>query len=308
MRAILDIALPFFAIVFIGFAARRARLLDDAAVAGLNTFVLYIALPPLLFAKVATAPLDRLFDPRWFAAFYGVGLTLFAVVFLGSRAAGAEPSRAAFQALASVWTNSGYMGIPLLLTAFGDRAAIPAVLALVFDNLITAPLTLAILEGRSGGNLRRTASQVLRGLSRHPLILAVVPGFLLALSGLELPRPLFAFTELAGAAAAPAALVALGASLVGVPLREAGREVVLLTLVKLLVHPALTAVVVFRLLPLPPDLAVPTVVTTALPTGAMVYVLAQRYRVFVDRASTIVLTTHLLSVVTLSLLLALLTG
>lgn len=308
MRAILEIALPFFAIIFTGYAARRLRLLDDAAVVGLNTFVLYIALPPLLFAKVATAPLDRLFDPRWFAAFYGVALTLFALVFLRGRLAGADSSHAAFQGLAAVWTNSGYMGIPLLLTAFGDRAAIPPVLALVFDNLITAPIAIAILEGRGGGGMRRVGAQVLRGLSRHPLILAVIPGFAVAILGLPLPAPVFAFTSLAGAAAAPAALVALGASLVGVSLREAGREVLLLTLVKLLVHPAAIALAVFWLLPLPADMAVATLVTAALPTGAMVYVLAQRYGTFVDRASTIVFATHALSVVTLSVLLALLAG
>lgn len=304
MRAILEIALPFFAIIAVGYLARRGRLLDDPAVAGLNTFVLYIALPPLLFAKVATAPLDRLFDPRWFAAFYGVALGLFAIVFLVGRRAGADSGRAAFQALAAIWTNSGYMGIPLLLTAFGDHAAIPAVLALVFDNLITAPIAIAILEGRGGGGALAVFRQVLRGLARHPLILAVVPGFAIAILGLELPGPLLAFTSLAGAAAAPAALVALGASLVGVPLREAGREVLALAFVKLFVHPAAIALVVFRLLPLPPDLAVATLVTAALPTGAMVYVLAQRYRTFVDRASTIVFATHAASVVTLSALLA----
>lgn len=303
MRAILEIALPFFAIIAVGYIARRGRLLDDPAVAGLNTFVLYIALPPLLFAKVATAPLERLFDPRWFVAFYGVALGLFALVFLIGRLAGADSGRAAFQALSAIWTNSGYMGIPLLLTAFGDHAAIPAVLALVFDNVITAPLTIAILEGRGGGGLA-VVRQVLRGLARHPLILAVLPGFAIALLGLKLPGPVLAFTGLAGAAAAPAALVALGASLVGVPLRESGREIVSLALVKLVVHPAAIGVVVFWLLPLPPDLAIATLVTAALPTGAMVYVLAQRYRTFTDRASTIVFATHAASVVTLSALLA----
>lgn len=308
MRAILEIALPFFAIIFTGYGARYVRLLDDAAVAGLNTFVLYIALPPLLFAKVATAPLDRLFDPRWFMAFYGVALTLFAIIFFTARLAGTDGARAAFLALAAIWTNSGYMGIPLLLTAFGEHAAIPAVLALVFDNLITAPIAIAILEGRGGGGIAPVFKQVARGLARHPLILAVVPGFVVAMIGIPLPGPILSFTSIAGAAAAPAALVALGASLVGVPLRAAGREVLALTLVKLIVHPAAIAVVVFWLLPLPHDLAVATLVTAALPTGAMVYVLAQRYRIFVDRASTIVLATHALSVVTLSALLALLTG
>jgi predicted permease len=304
MRAILEIALPFFAIIAVGYGARRGRLLDDPAVAGLNTFVLYIALPPLLFAKVATAPLERLFDPRWFVAFYGVALGLFAFVFLIGRLGGADSGRAAFQALSAIWTNSGYMGIPLLLTAFGDHAAIPAVLALVFDNVIIAPLAIAILEGRGGGGSLTVFRQVLRGLARHPLILAVLPGFAIAVLGLELPGPLLAFAGLAGAAAAPAALVALGASLVGVPLREAGREIVVLALVKLVVHPAAMGVVVFWLLPLPPDLAVATLVTAALPTGAMVYVLAQRYRTFTDRASTMVFATHAASVVTLSALLA----
>ena len=311
MSALFEVALPFFALILAGYLALDRRLVAENAVAGLNGFVFYFALPALLFFKVATAPLEDLFEWRFFVAFYGVA----AVLWLGSSALfrwrfGLPFAEASVAGMGSIWTNSGYMGIPLLITALGPEAALPAVLALTFDNLITAPILLLILEARAGRGTTPLATlrTVTGNLTKNPLILAVFAGFAWNfgawnLGGQPLPVPVANFAELLGAAAAPCALFALGASLVGSKLAGAKAEIATATAIKLLLHPALMAATVLWLLPLRPDLAIATIVTASLPTGASVFVLAERYGVYSRRASSIVLATHAVSVLTVTMVL-----
>ena len=298
MSALLEVALPFFALILCGYVALARRLVSETAVAGLNGFVFYFALPALLFLKVATAPLDDLFDWRFFVAFYGVaGLLWLASTGLFRWRFGLPGAEASVAGMGSIWTNSGYMGIPLLITALGPEAALPAVLALTFDNLITAPLLIMILEARAGraASPLATLRTVLTNLARNPLIIAVFAGFAWNLTGSDLPTPIANFAGLLGAAAAPCALFALGASLVGATLAGARAEIATATAIKLLVHPLLMAATVLWLVPLRPDLAIATIVTASLPTGASVFVLAERYGVYMRRASSNELVTHALS-------------
>ena len=311
MSALFDVALPFFALILCGYLALYRRLVAETAVQGLNGFVFYFALPALLFLNVATSPLEDLFDWRFFIAFYGVaaGLWLAATGFFRWRFR-LPVAEASVAGMGAIWTNSGYMGIPLLLTAIGPEAALPAVLALTFDNLITAPVLILILEARTGRGATPLATlrTVLQNLARNPLILAVFAGFAWNLGGASLPVPVANFAGLLGAAAAPCALFALGASLVGTQLAGARAEIATATAIKLVLHPLLMALVVLWLLPLRPDLAVATIVTASLPTGASVFVLAERYGVYARRASSIVLLTHALSVGTVTAVLVWATG
>lgn len=307
MATVVDTALPFFALIFLGWAVVRARLLPDATVPGLNGFVFYVTLPALLFEEVSAAPTAQLGDLRFLVAYYvpTLGL-LFGVALASRRALGTEGRFAIVQGMCGCWSNAGYMGIPLLLTFAGPEAALPAVLVLVFDNLLTSPLSIAVLEATRGGSARLgpTIARTFRNLARHPLILATLAGIAGGLTTIAPPTPVQTFLDLLAGATVPCALFALGGSLVGVPISQARREVAVLTAVKLLVHPLLVAAMVYLVVPLPPTVAMASVVVAALPTGAMVFVIAQRYDTYVLRSSTAVLASHVGSVVTVSALLA----
>jgi predicted permease len=180
------------------------------------------------------------------------------------------------------------------------------VLAVVLDNLVLQSLTILILEASLGadkGGLR----VVLHAVVRNPLIQAVLAGAVVAFLDLDLPSPVAAFLSLIGAAAAPGALFALGATLRARSLTSDARLVAGITLAKLVGLP-LIAIGVIALLPLPPDLIVPTIVTTALPTAASVFVIAQRYNVLEAPVAAVVFVSHLLGIVTLTVLLVLLEG
>ncbi len=307
METILNVALPFFAVIAAGYAALRFRFLDEASIAGLNTFVFYVALPALLVGKLESAPLGQLLDWRLIVDYYGATLALYFAVVGVSVMTGTALGTACLRASSATFTNSGYMGIALLLAAMGGAATLPAILALFLDNIIAVPITIACLEAAGGGTGLSAIGRVLRNLVRNPLMLSVAAGFLLTASGIHLPTPANGFLSMLGAAASPCALFALGASLVEVPLGSGRAETGLLTLVKLVLHPALVAVMAILVLPLSGQLAAAAIITAALPTAATVFVIAQRYETFVLRSSTIVLVTHLGSTITLTALLAYLT-
>jgi predicted permease len=306
LGVIVDTALPFFALILCGYVAVRAGVLDAASAKGLNTFVFWLALPALLLASVAASTLRELLDWRFLAVFYGVNGLLYAFTFLVGRAVWRDRAgTAALRALGVIWGNYGYLGLPLLTAALGPAAALPAVAVITCDILVPASITIAFLEaGRDGERSGlATLGRALAGPLRNPLILAVAAGGLLSATGVAPPAAAQAFLRLLGAAAGPCALVALGASLALSPAGGARGDVALVTVLKVVVNPALVWLAGRHLLPLEPDRLAAATLLAAMPVAASVFVLAQRYETWVLRASTSVLVTHLASVATLAALL-----
>lgn len=307
MATILGVAIPFFAILLCGMIAARLRLLDTSGLMGLNAFVFWFALPALLFQKVAGTPFGRLTDPWLYIAYEGSVMLVYALVFLLARTVGRMATApAAIAAFAAGWGNVGYMGVPLLIAAYGEGAALPSVLAVVLDNLVLQSVTILLVEaglGADKGGLRTVA----RAVIRNPLIIAVAAGAVVAALGLELPLALSGFLGLLGAAAAPSALFALGATLRGTSLISGLGLVGALSAAKLLLLPAVAFAVALAL-PVPADLVVPLTITAALPTAASVFVVAQRYGVLEGPVAAVVFVSHLAGILTLTLLLVLLPG
>jgi malonate transporter and related proteins len=306
MQAVITIALPFFALIFTGYAAGRSRLLSSSAINGMSVFVFYFALPALLLVSVAQAPVREILDPRLLAAWLGPSIALFALTYLlAGRLFATNPSQRAIQALTAVFSNVGFVGLPLVIVAFGTAATIPAIIVVLIDTVIMIGIATAIIETHrgGGGGAARVTRAIASGVVRNPIILASAAGMLLGLYQLELPGPLAAYLQLLGSAAAPTALFALGASLAGRPMGEGLGETGILVGIKLLVHPALVFLVA-TLLGLPDLWTAVLVVQASLPIAANVYVLAQRYRVHVEQASTAIFVSTALAVFTVSAVLS----
>lgn len=305
MATILGIAIPFFAVLLCGMLATRLKLLNDAGVIGLNAFVFWFALPALLFQKVAATPFERLTDWSLYVGYEGSCVIVYLLVLAAVRWIFRRSlPEAAICAFGASWGNVGYIGVPLLIAAYGEARALPSVLAVILDNAVLLTMTTFLIE-RSTAESRNGMRLVLLSLVRNPLILAVLAGGLIAWLEVELPRPVAGFLALIGPAAGPGALFALGATLRPRMLTHDPLLVGGITLAKLALLPAI-AWLVIRELPLPPDLIEPTIVTTALPTAATVFVVAQRYGVMEQQMAAVVFVSHLLGIVTLTGVLVLL--
>ena len=302
LSTIVGVALPFFAVLLCGMLAARLRLIDDAGLIGLNAFVFWFALPALLFHKVAVTPFARLTDWTLYVGYEGACVLVYLLVLLTARLLLRRSlGEAAILAFAASWGNVGYMGVPLLGSAYGEAGGLPAILAVVLDNLVLQTLTILLLESATGSR-RGGLSIVARAVLHNPLILAVVAGAAVAGLGLALPAPVVGFLNLLGPAAAAAALFALGATLRGGALVEKVPLVGGTIAAKLVLLPVV-AWLGLQLIPVPADLRAPLLVTTGLPTAASVFVIAQRYGILERPAAAIVFGSHVVGIVTLTVLL-----
>jgi malonate transporter len=309
LQTILNTALPFFALIFCGYGAGRFRLLSGASVAGVNAFVFYFALPAFIFNLLATSPLADVVNGPFVAAYLGTGLVVFAVAgVLGRLLFEVRRSEAALQGSAAVLGNTGYMGIPLVAAAFGDRAAIPLVLGLTLEATVLIPLTIILVEAQKG--LDRGWSHLLGSVAgamvRNPIIIAIFAGVLVSATSLGLPTPIENFTDLLGRAAGPCALFALGATLTSFPISTGISEVSYMTFFKLLIHPAAIWFATTRLFDVDPLWATVAILGAALPVAANVFIVAKQYDTYVERVSSAILVSTAISVVTVSALLTIL--
>ena len=309
MQTILNTALPFFALIFCGYGAGYLRLLSEASVAGVNAFVFYFALPAFIFNLLATSPLADVLNVPFVAAYLGTGLVVFAAAaLLGRLLFQVSRSEAALQGSAAVLGNTGYMGIPLVAAAFGDRAAIPLVLGLTLEATVLIPLGIVLVEAQKGlgGGYSRLLGSVAGAMVRNPIIVAIFAGVLVSAIGLGLPTPVENFTDLLGRAAGPCALFALGATLASFPISTGIGEVSYMTFFKLLIHPAAIWFATTRLFDVDPLWASVAILGAALPVAANVFIVAKQYDTYVDRVSSAILVSTVISVVTVSALLTIL--
>lgn len=309
MMIVLSVALPVFSLIAVGSLVGRFSLLGEGATLALNKFVMYLALPAVLFQAMARIDLRAFFDPGYFAAFGGAIVVAYALSLAFSRATATPFVNANVQALAATFCNTGYVGIPLCLAAFGQASLVPAVIALVITACIQLGVALAIIEAavQPAQSFWHTGWKVLRVLARNPFLISPLAGLLYGQLGLTFPIALDRFLTLLGAAATPCALVAIGLQLVEAGERFRFGVVTRLVAIKLLVQPAV-AYGVAHLVGLPPVWVATGVIMSALPTGTSAFLLAQVYGKEAQTCSGTVLVSTIGSFVTLSVLLAWFSG
>lgn len=312
MLDILRVTFPFFALVLGGYVAARVRFLPLDAIPGLNTFVLYFALPCMLYRFGANTPVAQLFDLAALAVYVACAVALvFAIVFMG-RSRGWSWNDAAFGALVAAFPNSGFMGVPLLVTLLGSAAAGPAILTLLLDLLVTCSLCIAVsrMDGAGEHGAREALKNSLRSVAVNPLPWAIVMGAASSLLQVRPWQPLGDTIDLLGAAASPVALFTIGAVLARSQMAArqapAARDASYLALstVKLLVHPVLVFVVgaaAIRLgLGLEKFSLTVMVLVAALPSASNVSVLAERFGADSGRIARVILVSTAVSFFTFS--------
>lgn len=303
---VFDVALPIFSIIGLGYIGGRT-LIRPAAAAPLNLFVYWFALPPVLFNGLASQELATILNGNFIAVFLGAALAVYLVAAVVGRLVYRQPPGVpTLLGLNASFTNTGYMGIPLFLAAYGTGGVLPAVIGTVLTSVVLMGLGIVGLEWsrNSSGGRWRALGKVGGALARNPLILSSAAGILWTGAALPMPAGLSTFCEQLGGAAGPTALFALGLFLAGQPLTFDGRAIMWLAALKLFAQPALAWLLASTLFPLDPAWHSAVVLLAALPTGTLPFVLAQRYRLHEVGTSQTILATTLLSLPILSLLLA----
>lgn len=304
MLAILNVTAPFFALVLCGYLAARYRMLPENAVPALNTFVLYFALPCMLFRFAAGAPFHDILNLPVFLAYMVTGLAILALSAAAAHyAAGESVREAAFAALAVSWSNWGYMGIPLIPALLGQGALAALIAAGMADLLVvtSAALALASLENRAGG-VRAALTGAFLHIAKNPLIWAVSVGGVFSAFELRLPIAMEQFVRLLGQAAGPVALFTIGVSLYRPGTRAKGADVLAIAGAKLLFHPGLAGLVAVYAFHLTRLEVQTLVLAAALPVGGSVFLFAERQGANAERIAAVILVSTALAFATFSTL------
>jgi len=318
---IFTVTFPFFALVFCGYLAARRRLLPLDAIPGLNGFVLFFALPCMLYRFGATTPIAQLLDYAVFGvwllcALIMVGFTV--AVTLGGRIGWND---AAFGALVAAFPNTGFMGVPLLVALLGAQAAGPAIVTIVVDMVITTSLCIALsrLDGAGTHGMAVAVQKALRGMLTNPMPWAILLGGLASFARLQLPAVVDKTVGLLADAASPVALFTIGAVLARsqIVAEESRhppipwRDYVPVAVFKLLLHPLLVLLAGLAAMQLGVPLSrfalAVMVLIAALPSASNVSLLAERFGADNGRIARIILVSTAAAFVTFSSVVGLLT-
>ncbi|MDJ0686113.1 MAG: AEC family transporter [Alphaproteobacteria bacterium] len=311
LSAIIEIAIPVFAIIALGYGLGRFGLISDGAAGALNGYVYYAAMPALFIQQIGGAPLSATFNPSFLAVIIGAQLiVLGGAMIAATKLFPGRLSEVGLHGLSTVFSNTGYIGIPLMQIAYGPEGAVLAILATIVNSVLFLGFGSAILAADAGdapdsGGWTGAAGRASAGFLKSPLVAGAIIGAVISALSIPLPSPLTTTLDLLGRTAGPCALFAMGLFLVGREVTRGGGEVAWMALLKLIALPLVTWLVGLFVLPLSPlELAV-AVVLAALPTGSLVFVISERAGIFVARSVAVILITTIASFATLSLLLSL---
>lgn len=304
MFAVIDLVVPLFGLIFLGFVAGKIMRISIDGLAWMNFFIIYIALPPLFYKLLAQTPIEQFSNVAFIAVSVFATLVVFVVIFViaGLRNRGNVPE-ATIQGFAAAYGNIGYMGPPLAIAALGPAAGVPVALIFCFENAMHFMLA-PFLMGLSGEEKKPPlvlAREVLVKIFTHPFILATIVGVLAAVFKVELPASIDKLVDYLASAAAPCALFTMGVTAALRPLKRVPVELSYIVPAKLIIHPALVYTLMVLLVPgLDPLWLYSAVILAALPTATNVFVIAQQYSVWQERASSAVVVSTLAATVTVT--------
>jgi malonate transporter and related proteins len=297
MLDLLVLVLPVFGLIGLGYAAGLAGLLDDRANEGITGYLFVIGAPALLFKLVTAASFPGAISWGYWTAYY-VGM---AVVWVSAMAGAAWLFRrprgeVVITGLSAGQANTVMIGIPIILKAYGEAAAFPIAMLLAINLPITMTAATLMLEGSRAGSSRAIVRKLAWGLSTHPLLLGIAAGVVCQLAGYRPSGWAGTMLDMLATTTVPLSLVTLGLSLKTYGVKADVPVALMVSVLRLVVHPAIAYLIAGPLFQLPPAWTGTVVLFAAMPAGINAYLFAARYGEGVGIASTSVAVSTILSV------------
>lgn len=305
MGPVLDVVIPVFSIVALGFGLARSGIFAAGASEALTRFMFYVAVPAMLFHSLATTELPASIPWRYIFAFYGASLFVFGLGALIARYRFAWPRREhGIAAVASSYSNMVMLGYPLIYSAYGDPGTLPLFILIALQSTLLFPATTWAIEyyGRDRVADHPRIARSLGKLALNPVILSLVLGVVANWYSVEFHPVLDRTLVTIGNAAPAVALVALGTGLARYEVRGEIRESMSFVALKMLLHPALVWLTCW-IAAVPPLWLEVAVLLAAMPTGINAFIFAQNYEIRVAVVSKTIVFSTLISVVTVGILL-----
>ena len=294
MLAALLVVLPVFGLIALGYLARWTKLLRETTGEGLSDFVFVLAVPCLLFRTLAKADVPQT-QPwgYWIAYFTGLAVVWALAMLIASRFFARKGPELVVSGFAAAQSNTVFVGVPMILKAYGDAGAVPLGLLLAIHLPVTMTVATLLAEGRSA-----SPAMMIRRLFTHPIIIGIILGMLARPVVDQLPAPFWTLIDLIAGAAVPCALISLGIAMRRYGLESGPGLPVALSGLKLGLHPLIVYLLATKVFDMPAHWSGVAVLFAACPCGINAYLFAERYRQGVADASSAITLSTLISLFT----------
>lgn len=303
MSEFVTLLFPFFALILLGFAVGRLRLITADGLAGLNVFILHIALPVLFFSLLADTPIASFASWSFVASTTFATYCAFAIAFsIGALRNGGNVPEATVEGVVGSFSGTLLLAPVLVLNTLGVGAGAPMALIASFDLamlLIVTPPMMA-LGGTQRSDWRKMAAGIVRRVVTQPIIVATALGFAFAYFAWPMPFAVETLLSMLRTAAGPAALFLFGVSLALSGAEKLRLETPLLLLVKLIVHPAIVYLLLAWVDGFQPLWVHTAVLLAALPPAVQSIRWAESYGVYVAGTRGLVFWGGLAAIVTVT--------
>ncbi|MGH1351947.1 MAG: AEC family transporter [Methyloligellaceae bacterium] len=304
MLEILLIVIPVFLVVGIGYFSVKAGYLSSEVSNHLNSFAVKVAVPALLFRAMYKLNFSQAFEWKMLVAFYAGAFLSFTIGIMLARSVWKRPPGEAIAVgFCALFSNTVLLGLPIIERAYGAAALAPVFAIISFHTPTLYPLGIISMElsRRDGRPMSETLISVLKSISTNSLIIAVTMGTLFNLTGVIIPEPVFAAINMLAAAAIPAALVGIGTSLTQYSLKSEISESLAVTVLSLILHPAIAFLLSYYVFGLPGDFVRAATILASMPPGVNVYIFATMYGRAVSLSASSILIATPISIVSISI-------
>ena len=303
MSALVEIILPVFLVIALGYLAVLRGFLSQSGIDGLMKFSQGFAIPLLLFRAISTLDLSQGFDPGLLVSYYSGSTISFAAGMLGAHFLfGRDWEDSVAIGFSAIFANSLLLGLAIMERAYGPASLVPnyAIIAIHAPFCYLLGITTMEFVRHSGGGMTRTAKSVGKAMFRNSLMLAIGLGFLVNFSGLHLPQAIASGFDLIVRAALPTALFALGGILTRYRPEGSVKVVLWVCLISLFLHPAITLFMSTQVFHLDQGQIRGAVLTASMAPGVNAFLFAGIYDRAKRVAATAVLAGTLFSVLSVS--------
>ncbi|WP_262032325.1 AEC family transporter [Microvirga sp. Mcv34] len=282
MLELFAIVLPVFGLIGIGYVARQTGFISERAGEGLSEFVFTLSLPCLIFRTLVRAEIPAV-QPwgYWISYFVGVGIVWLLASVIGRRFFGIKGVSGVVAGFSAGQANTVFVGVPMILKAYGDEGAVPLFLLIAVHLPVTMTLATILAEGRQASPLL-----ILRRLLTHPIVVGILAGSACRPIAAHVPAPAWQVMDLLASAAVPCALISMGIALRRYGLQTGWKLPTVISFLKLVVHPLVVLLLATQVFHMPPVWAGVAVLFASCPSGINAYLFAERYGEGVALASS----------------------
>ena len=304
MTVIFSLISPIFLIILVGYFSGKKKLFNQDGLNSLNHFAFFIAIPALIFISMAKANWHG-DDVFWLVVALTICIFLIiGIVFLiGKIFFAKSTNKLAIDANIASFPNAAYAGLPIISLLFPASYLPPAIIATIVFNIISINAIILILEFNKKNDQSSLKQEFLRigfSILTNPVTYPTILGIIFSYYGLGLPNSIAKFCELLANTAAPIGLFIVGLSiaLYGINISNI-RQIILPIFLKLFALPAIVALFVLQIMPLSLAYAHSAIIISAMPTGVLAFVIAQKYKTNAKNAASAIFISTILSSLTL---------